>query len=263
MAVPIFILSNPRSGSTLLRYILDTHPEICSPAELRLGPVCEGLMHVVEFTRGEAERPHDLRGARIGYFAKIRRILDGILDQYCHDKNKLRWCEKSPYNADHIDIINAVFPDAQFICLHRHGLDAVSSFIESGISHSSISHELERHSGNLLAASMESWCRRTERLLALELTHPTRCYRAQYERLVTDPEGTLNQIYSFLNVQQVQGLHEQTFAVRHDEGPGDAKASGTNRIESTNIGRGLGLNMTTVPMPLRQWMMTLLNELGY
>jgi hypothetical protein len=33
---PTFVLSSVRSGSTLLRLILDSHPEICSPHELHL-----------------------------------------------------------------------------------------------------------------------------------------------------------------------------------------------------------------------------------
>jgi hypothetical protein len=34
---PIFILSCYRSGSTLLRYILDSHPDVYCPPELSLG----------------------------------------------------------------------------------------------------------------------------------------------------------------------------------------------------------------------------------
>jgi len=40
---PIFILSAARSGSTLLRYILDHHPEIACPPESNLSVAAEAM----------------------------------------------------------------------------------------------------------------------------------------------------------------------------------------------------------------------------
>src|SRR5438067_867005 len=53
VGAPIFILSNPRSGSTLLRFLLDAHPSICCPGELRLGAICEFVTTAVESTLGQ------------------------------------------------------------------------------------------------------------------------------------------------------------------------------------------------------------------
>lgn len=52
-APPIFILCCERSDSSLLRYILDTHPDIASPAELNLGELCRSLYFFIESTIGE------------------------------------------------------------------------------------------------------------------------------------------------------------------------------------------------------------------
>ena len=41
--LPIFIASHARTGSTLLRYIIDTHPALCCPPELALGQLCSAL----------------------------------------------------------------------------------------------------------------------------------------------------------------------------------------------------------------------------
>src|SRR5690349_7754744 len=47
---PMFILSAPRTGSTLLRCILDTHPDLHCPGELRLGPIIEYLASSHRYT---------------------------------------------------------------------------------------------------------------------------------------------------------------------------------------------------------------------
>ena len=36
VTAPTFILSSVRSGSTLLRLLLDSHPDICAPHEMHL-----------------------------------------------------------------------------------------------------------------------------------------------------------------------------------------------------------------------------------
>ena len=49
----VFILCTPRSGSSLLRYILDTHPAICCPGELSLGQLCKDLYTAFYYTVGQ------------------------------------------------------------------------------------------------------------------------------------------------------------------------------------------------------------------
>jgi hypothetical protein len=44
---PIFILCLPRTGSSLLRYVLDSHESIWCPPEKHLAPLMEGLLDVV------------------------------------------------------------------------------------------------------------------------------------------------------------------------------------------------------------------------
>jgi hypothetical protein len=41
---PVFILTLPRSGSTLLRFLLDAHSDMCCPPETQLSLVCASVM---------------------------------------------------------------------------------------------------------------------------------------------------------------------------------------------------------------------------
>ena len=42
---PVFVLSASRSGSTLLRFVLDSHPDLACPPETGVTAACAGLMH--------------------------------------------------------------------------------------------------------------------------------------------------------------------------------------------------------------------------
>src|SRR5579864_7818085 len=125
MSRPIFILSNFRSGSTLLRYALDAHPSICCPAELRLAAFSRDIFRVIELTSTAAPSVmDDEMPLRLG---AVRAVVDQLMQAYCRRKGKHRWCDKSPANTAIVFVLTSVFPDAQYICLHRHGLDQVHS----------------------------------------------------------------------------------------------------------------------------------------
>jgi hypothetical protein len=86
---PLFVLSCERSGSTLLRYLIDTHPELASPGELVLGQLVATLARSLDRSIGqtilgdEVERQRQTR-------TEIRRIVDGIMSSYT--KRKARSC---------------------------------------------------------------------------------------------------------------------------------------------------------------------------
>src|SRR5437870_2427775 len=103
--VPAFILSCERSGSTLLRYIIDTHPEIVSPGELALGQLCCDLELVVSRTLGEISTPANEREHQQLVLAEVRRIVSDLMNTYTRAKHKRIWCEKTPANLRHLDIL--------------------------------------------------------------------------------------------------------------------------------------------------------------
>jgi protein-tyrosine sulfotransferase len=258
---PILILSQPRTGSTLLRYLLDTHPDICSPAELQIGLLCGALTNAMELTLGEASLTRDTYKVRTQCFTEVRGILDRILAAYCLAKGKVRWCEKSPSNLQYLDYLNGVFPDARCICLHRHGLDVVKSSIATGIA-GQLGPAMGGHSAEV-PKLVHHWCSLTERLLAFETAYSSRVLRVRYEDLTTDPVTSLAAIWNFVGVNAVADLHISAFNVRHDDGPGDANIAGSVCVEGDHIGRGLDLKVSEVSLELRTRMWRLLEILNY
>ena len=72
-APPILVLCNARSGSTLLRYLLDTHPDIAAPPETPLGALCASL---VQFAKSLPQREDDPKNSLL---ASGRELIDAEL----------------------------------------------------------------------------------------------------------------------------------------------------------------------------------------
>ena len=147
---PIFIIGAPRSGTTLLQYMLRSHPRISLPT---------GESHFIVPLYREAESFGDLQNQD-----NIRRVLNemyrrnasfldtdlhglkfntDVLSQQLHQQGmttipqliravmelnakgegKQRWGDKTPYYSLHVPLIMEMFPDAQILHIIRDGRD--------------------------------------------------------------------------------------------------------------------------------------------
>lgn len=262
---PAFILSCPRSGSTLLRYIVDTHPDFCSPPELNLGTLCKVLYQTVYYTKGEVSGAVDKDEKHRVTLAEIRRITSDLMDSYTAGKKKRRWCEKSPLNLDSISVLSDVYPDAKYICLYRNCMDFVYSILEScklGF-WADVLEYVRREPDNLVNAMAEAWADRTEAILEFERKHPSNTFRIKYESLVSDPVETLKPMFEFLEAEWDEIFIDLAFRTKHDEGEGDLKASFTARIHTKSVGKGSILRRDLVGPKTMEKANKLLEELGY
>lgn len=261
---PIFILSCERSGSSLLRYIVDTHPDICCPGQLYLGALCQSLYNAAYYTLGQLPgNPKEADKKRIS-IAETRRTVDGLMERYATAKNKRRWCEKTTLNIDHIALLDEIFPDAQYICLYRNCLDVVHSCIKFnpwGFM-PELTPYVRRHPENLVTAMAENWLDKNRKLLALEAAYPSRCFRLGYEALVADPTGVLADLFGFLGAAWDETLVEKVFATRHDFGYGDFKVLFSRGINRDSIGNGGAIPLSVLPSELETAIEALHRELG-
>lgn len=264
---PIFILSAERSGSTLLRYLLDSHPDIGSPGEIWLGRLCDWLLMGLPRLRptGDVAEHVDVEGAVV---AEARRVIDEIMSAYLERTRKRIWCDKTPANLKYLPSLARVFPDARYLCLYRSCLDTVYSCIEA--SRFGIMHELQEYvmqrPGNLVQAMIESWVDKNTRLALFEAERPKDTHRLRYEDLVRDPERELMRACRFLHLKWDAGMITNALRIPHFQGGGDGKILGENTIHQRSLGGGKSIPagwLNSVSVPVIGRTNQLLKHLGY
>ncbi len=264
---PIFILSCERSGSTLLQFILDAHPDICCPGEMALGALCRDLRVAVSRSFGLPFAKNPLEREEVEK-REVRRAMFELLSRFTQTQGKKLWCDKTPYNLKYLEPLEWAFPDARYVCLHRNALDVVQSCLELP--------EKEflwwalpyvvKHQRNLAAAFLDNWAEKTGALLELE-SRNSRTFRLKYEDLVADPPKVLIPLFRFLGVDWDPSLPDRVFTLPRDPSMGgDYKIHSTRRIEKDRVGKGAGLSPTLlslIPSDLRERRRDLHHRLGY
>lgn len=267
---PIVILTGSRSGSTLLRFMLDAHPHIACPPEAGLGSACAAIARVWSILDAEAaaaaesgkEPKLDASAA-----ADMNRALNGYYAKYLDRHGKQRWCDKSLDNSHYAKLIAEVFPDAYFICLYRHCMDMVASGIESspwGLAGFGFAEFARQYPNNSVAAVAAYWLDSTRRIMAFESEFPHRCIRVRYEDLATAPEDEAKRLFEFLDADPVPGISEWCLAAEHDRtGPGDQKIWFTDKITGASLGRGVHVPASALPPQALAAINETLDQLGY
>ncbi|MBE7527131.1 MAG: sulfotransferase [Burkholderiales bacterium] len=263
---PVFILSCERSGSTMLRYIIDTHSEVACPAHLYLGRLCADLNTFFSGTLAQIENL-DRRYEQHLHWAvrKTRQTIQEVMDTYIKGKDKKIWCEKTPMNLEFLSHLEGCFPDARYICLYRQCMDVVNSCINRSRYTFLPEHILyvHRNPGNILAAMVENWVEKTDIMQKFELKNSDRCHRVKYESIVSSPEKILPDMFRFIGVNWESDLLERVFSIDHDVGEGDGKAFLSSGIRQNTVGRGVDIPRNGVPGHLLQRVDALLSNLDY
>lgn len=118
-----------RSGTTLLRYLLDSHPNIsCGPETVRFIP--ELRQYIDNVLRSEVfEKTLDSFNLNEERFLQLaaRDPIASFFSPLCEANNKKRWATKTPSNILHFDFLGKLFPDAHFIHVIRDGRDCLCS----------------------------------------------------------------------------------------------------------------------------------------
>ena len=262
---PIFIVSCARSGSTLLRYILDTHPAIYAPPELNLGRVAASLLLMEGGLHGRRlnSDPSDYADPKL--LVEVREGIVRRLDACTRQRGKTVWCEKSPQNLTYLELLQAVFPDARFICLYRNRLDTIHSCLEASryVFLPPMMHYATLHPTSLLSAAAQYWIDGATTLMELERKLGERAHRVRYEDVVTRPAETLADLFSFLGLPWRAELIDAVYETPHDDGFGDISVRFAGGIHRDSIGGGRGIPQWRLSAEQRSRMEELDRELGY
>ena len=265
-AAPVFVLCYARSGSTLLRYVLDAHPAVCAPPELHLMLAARQLSWVHTHTAATPDHPLEAAARERYALDRTRDILTTTMSDYARRCGKRVWAEKSVSTIDTLDLLDKLFPNARLICLHRGALDTLASCMEAMQRRQGLfgfEPFVARTVGRPLDGLADYWIDKSRRLLACERDRPDRCIRLRYEALVENPPTILRGLFEFLGLEWEDAMVEEVFKRPHVVGPGDSKILETAKIESRSVGRGQRLPLAAITSERRRQIEALSAEIGH
>ncbi|GII75200.1 sulfotransferase family protein [Sphaerisporangium rufum] len=201
LRAPVFILSPVRSGSTLLRALLDAHPLLHAPHELHVRRLTVGFGTKLARQAME-ELGHD-RG-------DLEHLLwDRVLHRELVRSGKKIIVDKTPANAFAYRRIATCWPDARFVFLLRHPGSIARSWHEASP---------DRRTPEEAALDALRYMKAVERARGA-LSGLT----VRYEDLTAEPEAELRRICDFLDVPFEPGMLEYGEGLVLRKGLGDWK----------------------------------------
>lgn len=233
---PFFVVSAPRSGSTLLRLMLDAHPRLAVPPPGWLLDLVypylysygdpgrrENLLALAEdmlATPTVGKWPHKPTATALADAAaapSFAGLYAALHEIYAQAEGKLRWGEKTPRNGFWIDEIRALFPDAQFIHIVRDGRDQAIDISDSVLWPNSV------YSGANLWQRYVTAIRDAAARLPADAWHEIR-----YEDLCAAPEAAARGLCAYLGEDfdpRMLAPHETRSAQRWSTHPLHAKTA--------------------------------------
>jgi hypothetical protein len=197
-----FIVGSARSGTTLLRLMLNAHPEVAVPPESRfitelwpnrdevaVDPMLNKLaghrlfrtwdlpISAVRAELGDAER------------AAYADVMLAAYRAFARSVGKARFGDKTPRYVEHIAFLRRLFPNGRFVHLVRDGRNVAMSYADVPFGPKTV------------ARTAALWARRVGKGIAAgrEL-EGGRYLEMRYEDLVEDPPGETKTLCEFLRI---------------------------------------------------------------
>ena len=203
---PVFLVSFPRSGTTLMDTILGAHPDVAvmeeEPALFRVqqamqeryGTDPKALMALTE---------SDLEHLRTLYWKEADKYLGarGGTASLVVDKN--------PFHSPHVALIHRLFPQARFVFAQRHPLAVIlSCFMQPFGRNPALANFTEvRSSVEQYRLVMQLWLRFRRHL-------PLQVHDLRYESLIADKEANLRETLGFLGLAWHDSLSDHVAHAR-------------------------------------------------
>jgi hypothetical protein len=250
-----FVVGVNRSGTTLLRMMLDAHPQLTVPPETHFVP------ELIEVAEGGTPKPEVLLATitsqrewgdfKLSENDLLRRFqaidpltagdaLRAFYEAYAERVGKPRWGEKTPIYVKSMRRIESALPEARFIHVIRDGRDVALSIRDRATKE----HPIDRIA--------ERWVRRITRAReqAKRLAH----YKEiRYESLILDTEATLREVCEFYELPWDDAIldYHQRSAERLEEMKRELPDDGKRTTLSVELRMKTHARTTEKPDPRR------------
>ncbi|XP_045514303.1 protein-tyrosine sulfotransferase [Pieris brassicae] len=214
----IFIGGVPRSGTTLMRAMLDAHPDVRCGQETRVVPrILQMRQHWVKSQR---------ESVRLEQAGVSKAVLDNAIAAFClevivgHGDPAPRLCNKDPLVLKMGTYVLELFPNAKFVFMVRDGRATVHSIITRKVTITGFDLTSYRQ-------CLTKWNHAVELMYQqCKSLGPARCLLVRYEALVLAPETTLRAVLTFLELPWSEAvLHHERYINR----PGGVALSNVER----------------------------------
>jgi Sulfotransferase family len=208
---PVFIVGCERSGTTLLRLMLDSHPELAIPPESLFIPrawevrgryarkdgfdwrrmIDDIFMSLrVQEWRLPKETVHMRLDSQA--YVDFASVIRALFEAFAESRGKERWGDKTPSYLLALPLLSQLFEESRIIHIIRDGRAVAFSLWKAPFGPSSLGRAAER------------WAHQVPkgRLLGQQLK--SECYREiRYETLVAQPRDVLEELCDFLDLEFV------------------------------------------------------------
>jgi sulfotransferase family protein len=194
---PIFLLSLPRSGSTLLQRLIAAHEEVATTSEpwfllplfyaSRDSGVYAEYDHFV-LAQALQDFLRELPGGLADYRTEVRRFTLSVYRKAAGERPRY-FLDKTPRYHLVVEDLFSTFPDAKFVFLWRNPLAVVASSVESWAGGR---WSLHRWRIDLFEG--------VENLVGAAERHSDSAFAIRYEDLVANPESELTRVYRYLDL---------------------------------------------------------------
>jgi hypothetical protein len=196
----LFVISSPRSGSTMLERMLESHSQIQGGPEPH---IVTPLAHLGFWDKVD-KAPYDhilaaesqklfvskLPNQDEDYWQACRAYCDVLYGQFMRNSDKTICLDKTPAYGLILPFMMKVFPDAKFVVLTRHPIATFSSFANSFFDGNYQTAQTHNPLLNRYVPAISQFFRQTD----IPFIH------VQYENLVQEPEEWMEKIYNYLEV---------------------------------------------------------------
>ncbi len=222
LSKPLFVIGSPRSGTTLLRLMINAHPHILVPPE-------NGGFIVYWYDKYKDWRKEDLLTNRVNEYVDdllstkkmdtwqlskddVLKFIHEIQPEnyailsscaYLAYAEKIQkelnlWGDKNNYLIKHVDTLYALFPNAYFIYFVRDGRDVACSYKK--LQEKKFSGRYAPNLPNEIAEIASHWLANNQAAMSsFDKMPSTQVLTCRYEDLVTNMEHEARRICAFVN----------------------------------------------------------------